>query len=232
MLYGKPTKHIRVANESSFTVGPQRFYILPFWRYASNATSRTDGLDLEDSTSFPEGSIIKKHKLEILITPKTIEPQQLYIGRVKLSFSDVLHESHCGGHWTQASYGDTATEVFTAKTTPVATGLYPDDAEASKYRVQGYSTESEIGGSGSGDGIQQLMLDDHIKSVLHLKKVTVFDQRPLMGERWQKIPSKVKRINSGTFYGLFIFNDSVRGATPADTDVTVNVKSYIEEMAI
>ena len=62
--------------------------------------------------------------------------------------------------------------------------------------------------------------------------MTVFDQRPLMGERWQRVPSKVKRINLNTYYGLFIFNDAPRGATPADTQVKIDIKSYYEEMAL
>ena len=99
--------------------------------------------------------------------------------------------------------------------------------------IQGDETANqEIGGSGSGYGIQEWLLDDQIKHFINLKKVTVFDQRPLMGERWQRVPSKVKRANPFTYYGLFIFNDSTRGATPADTQVTLNIKSYWEEMAI
>ncbi len=92
--------------------------------------------------------------------------------------------------------------------------------------------EKEIGGASSGLGIAEWKLDDNIHHWINLKKITVFDQRPLMGERYQRIPSKVKRINDYTFYGLFIFNDSTRGGTPADTDVTVNLKEYWEELAI
>ena len=51
--------------------------------------------------------------------------------------------------------------------------------------------EKDNGGSGSGFGIKEWLLDDNIKHSINMKKVTVFDQRPLMGERWQRIPSKV-----------------------------------------
>lgn len=231
MLYGKPTKHVRHVDEDTFTLEPQRFYVHTFWtRNDTNSTARTDGLDLKDEKTCPLGSKITKHKVDILVTPETIEPQQLYIGRIKLSFHDIYASAICGGRFTQGSYGDTATENFVADTNPITPHLYPWATEESVAGAQ--STNQEIGGSGSGFGIQEWLLDDNIKHFINLKKVTVFDQRPLMGERWQRIPSKVKRINPYTYYGMFFFNDSTRGATPADTQLKIKIKSYWEEMAI
>lgn len=235
MLYGKPTKHIRNANDDTITLGPQRFQVYTLWKYADTATARVDGLDQTGQVNVPEGSRITKHKLEILIHPETIEPQQIYIGRIKLSFSDVMNHAICGGRFEQASYGDTATENFAAKTNPITPHLYPDVGATdglTETIPHTFDTDQEVGGSGSGFGIQEWKMDDHVKHWVNLKKVTVFDQRPLIGERWQRVPSKVKRINEGTFYGLFFFNDSPRGATPADTQVKINIKSYFEEMAI
>lgn len=231
MLYGKPTKLIRHVDEDTFTIEPQRFYVHLFWLHANAGyTPRTDGLDLQDEKIYPLGSRVTKHKLDILVTPETIEPQQCYIGRIKLAFNDVLAKPICGGEWYQASYQDTATENFTADANDVGPQLFPQETIQA---VQGSEVSNlEIGGSGSGDGIKEFLLDDNIKKFIRPKKVTVFDQRPLMGERWQRIPSKVKRINPFTFYGLWIFNDSTRGATPADTQLTFNIKSYIEEWAI
>ncbi len=235
MLFGKPTKHIRHSNEVTEVIEPQRFYVHRFWDFTTTATARTDGLDIKGSAGaqMPEGSRVTKHKMDVLITPETVEPQQIYMGRIKLSFADVMNFSICGGRFNQASFGDTTTMDFEVTTTPICPQLFPDDASTSKIMVRGANVANlEIGGSSSGLGIQDWMLDDHIKHWINLKKVTVFDQRPLMGERWQRIPSKVKRINEGTFYGLLIFNDSPRGGTPADTQITVNIKDYIEEMAI
>lgn len=235
MLYGRPQKLVRHVDETSITLEPQRFYVHTFWRFSTGATARTEGQDLQDSKTYPAGSIIKKHKVEILVTPTTIEPQQLYIGRLKLSFHDVYSHAICGGNFDQTTGGylDTATENFDQKgTNPITPHLYPA-VTSDKVRIGGSDTANqEIGGSGSGYGITELKLDDHFKHWCNLKKVTVFDQRPLMGERWQRIPSKVKRINEGTFYGLFLFNDSPRGATPADTQLTINIKEYIEEKAL
>lgn len=236
MLYGKPTKHIRHSNETTITLEPQRFYVHRCWAYSDTAAARTDGDDISsvNGAQMPLGSRVTKHKMEILVTPETIEPQQLYIGRVKLSFHDVYSPAISGGRFVQASYGDTATENFVADTNPITPHLYADDNDSgATILVKGMNqANQEIGGAASGYGIQEWKLDDHIKHFINLKKVTVFDQRPLMGERWQRIPSKVKRINEGTFYGIFFFNDSTRGATPADTQLKINLKEYIEEMAI
>lgn len=233
MLYGKPTKLVRHVDEASITLEPQRFYVHSFWRYSDQATARTDGQDLQDEKNYPLGSRIEKHKVEILVTPETVEPQQLYIGRIKLSFTDVMNHAICGGHFVQASFQDTATENFQVISNAINPKLYPDDGETNIVRVGGGDQDNlEIGGSGSGYGITEWKLDDHIKHWIGLKKVTVFDQRPLMGERWQRIPSKVKRINEGTYYGMFFFNDSPRGATAADTQIKINIKEYIQERAI
>lgn len=233
MLYGRPTKHIRHVDETTTTIEPQRFKIFRFWKYSDTATARVDGQDLEDENVCPLGSRITKHKVDILVTPETIEPQQLYIGRIKLSFHDIYATPVCGGRFEQASYQDTATENFSAITDAISLERYPDvGATDGLIEVKGIETSTNMEFGASGDGISNVRLDDHFKHFCNLKKVTVFDQRPLMGERWQRIPSKVKRINEGTYYGLLIFNDSTRGGQPSDTQVTVNLKSYWEEMAI
>ncbi len=230
MLFGRPTEHIRHVDEDNITLEPQRFFVHQFWRYSNSTTARTDGLDLKDDKDMPEGSKITKHKLDILITPETIEPQQIYMGRLKLSFHDIFSSAICGVNWDHASYQTTPIDFDI--TNAITPHLFPTSS-ATAVTVTGDETANqEIGGAASGLGIQDWLLDDNIKHFINLKKITVFDQRPLMGERWQRIPSKVKRINQGTYYGLFFFNDSPRGGTPADTQVKINIKSYIEELAI
>lgn len=235
MLYGKPTKYIRHVDESTLTIGPQRFQVFQFWKTNTNgATTRTDGLDLKNEKIAPAGSKVISHKLEMLVTPETIEPQQLYVGTIALSFADVFHPALCGGYFEQASYQDTATENFNVTSNAITPHMYPNYTATPELNVQcaAIETDTEIGGSGSGYGITEWKLDDLIKHWIRLKKYTVYDQRPLVTDRKQPIPSKVKRFNEGTFYGLFIFNDAVRGATPADTQITVNIKSNWTEMAI
>lgn len=230
MLYGKPTKHVRHVDEQEFTLEPERMYIHYFWKYGPNATARTDGQDLENSRTCPLGSRITKHKVTMTVTPETIEPQKLYMGLISLSFQDVFHPSVCGGRFIQASYEDTATENFVAHTN-VDLGLYPDDADSgATVVVKGDSTAREFGET--GDTISDILLDDTLKHWVKLRDVDLFDQRPLISNRWQRVPKKSKRINEGTFYGLVLYNDSDRGATPADTQLSFNIKSYWEEWAI
>lgn len=229
MLYGKPTKLVRHVDESEFTLEPERMYVHPFWKYIDNATARTDGQDLENNFNCPLGSRITKHKLTMTVTPETIEPQKLYIGTVALSFHDVYHPKVCGGRFVQASEGDTATENF-VDATEVDLGLYPDDNDSgASIIVKGSGSAREWHTSAT---ITDVLLDDTLKHWVNLKQVDLFDQRPLITNRWQRIPKKVKRINEGTFYGLVLYNDSDRGATPADTQLKFNIKSYWEEWAI
>lgn len=233
MLYGNPQKLIRHVDEDTLTIGPQRFQIHRFWQYNDSAgcTTRTDGLDLQDDKYIPEGSKIFNHRVEMLITPETIEPQQLYIGTIALSFADVYHHAICGGRFSQASYQDTATENFVQKTNAIGPKFYMSNGATENLTVVQPTVASDLE-IVSGGGITEWNLDDHIKHWIRLKKVTVYDQRPLVMDRKNPIPSKVKRSNEGMFYGLFIFNDAVRGATPADTQVTVNIKSTYTEKAL
>jgi hypothetical protein len=229
MLYGKPTKLVRHVSESEFTLEPERMYIHAFWTYNPNAASRTDGDDLENSNTIPLGSRITKHKVTMTVTPETIEPQKLYMGLVQLSFQDVYHPKVCGGRFVQASEGDTATENF-ADASEVDLGLYPDDQDSgASIIVKGFESAREWNSSAT---ITDVLLDDTLKHFCSLKQVDLFDQRPLISNRWQRVPKKVKRINEGTFYGLALYNDSDRGATPADTQLSFNIKSYYEEWAI
>ncbi len=128
MLYGKPTKHIRHSNEVTITLEPQRFYIHRCWSYQSNATTRTDGLDITSAVGavMPLGARIDKHKFEILVTPETIEPQQLYMGRIKLSFHDVYASAVMGGRVHMDSYGGTGVAFVEETTEPVSLHLFPD----------------------------------------------------------------------------------------------------------
>ena len=54
----------------------------------------------------------------------------------------------------------------------------------------------------------------------------------MLGSRYMKVPAKVKRINPYTWYGLFIYNDSNRGATPADTQIKYRLKQTLKYYAL
>ncbi|NIR86943.1 hypothetical protein GWO13_04940, partial [Candidatus Bathyarchaeota archaeon] len=106
--------------------------------------------------------------------------------------------------------------------------IFPNSTANEKV---GFSTSAQI--NPGTNGIQAVKIDDNFKHWIQLKQpVTVFDQQPLISDKWMKIPAKVKRINPYTFYGLWIFNDAVRGATPADTSVFLDLDSYQEARTI
>lgn len=218
MFYGKPTKFVRHVNDTSYTIGPQRAQIMPLWYTDSGATSRTDGQDLSELT-MAVGSRIAKHKLEMLVTPYTVEPQKLYYGFVKLSFHDIFAPSVCGTTFSLTDYQTTPTGANATSHIQ----LVPD---SSGDIINNMDTDVDV------SGIDTVLLDDYFKHWIRLNKAVVFDQRPLMTDKRMRIPAKVKRCNPYTFYGIWMFNDAPRGATPADTQVDVNIKQYIEEWAI
>lgn len=217
-LYGKTTKFIRHQTDQSYTVGDGETMQIPFWYANDSATTRVDGQDLQDEFGMPIGSKITKHKLDITITPTTENPQEIYIGRLKLSFHDVLNEEICGMEFDATAYetGYAATAVSGAHS---VVRFYPDK---DNHRAV------HISAAYSADDINAILVEDKLKHFLGLNKVVVFNQRPLMGSRWQKIPAKVKRINPYTWYGLVVHNASPTAAE----DVTVRVKQYIEEWAL
>lgn len=219
-FYGKPTKFIKSVTDETVTVGPQRCQIIPLWYYASSATARTDGANLTEKT-MPLGSRITKHKIDMLVTPYTVEPQKLYFGFVKLSFNDVFAPHVCGSRFSLDTYQGTPTD--TNATTYLK--LWPSSTTVTQVN-NGLNSDTDI------SGIDSVMLDDYFKHTVRLKKALVFDQRPMMTDRYMRVPSKVKRINEGTFYGLWIFNDAVRGGTPADSQIDIRLKQYIEEWAM
>lgn len=218
-LYGKLTKFIRHNTDTDYVIEPQRAMLIPFW-YAKSDETRTDGDDLSDNFGMPLGSKITKHKLELLVTPETIKPQKMYLQRLKLSFHDVLAPEVCGVTIDQSAYQGAVTKANVTSYLQ----FFPDVDTLRANHPTGQIDTS---------GIDTVKLADKLKHFLGaLKHAVVFDQRPLMSDRFQKIPAKVKRINDYTWYGMWIFNDSPRGATPADTQITVNVKQYMEEWAL
>lgn len=219
-LYGKPTKFIRHVTDQDYVIEPQRAMLIPFWYCATDATTRVDGADLNNEFKMPLGSKIAKHRTEMLVTPYTVEPQKIFIAVLKLSFHDALSPVVNGITIDQAAYQGAVTK-----------------ANVTSY-LQFYTdvdTKRAVHPTGLIDtsGIDSVYLQDNLRHFLgRLKKAIVFDQRPLMGDRKQRVPAKVKRINDYTWYGLWVFNDAPRGGTPADTQVSINLKQYIEEWAL
>lgn len=219
-FYGKTTKFLRHVNTSQYVIEPQRAMHIPFWYCDPSATAPVDGADVT-TLGMREGSKISKHKLEMMVTPETNDPQNFYMGVLKFSFHDIFSPFVCGSTLKLGSYQD-ATPTVSNATSYIRVW---NDETTDKKSV--YQT-----GQMNFTDLNTVRLDDNFKHFTRLKKGTVFNQQPLVSNRFMKIPAKVKRINPNTYYGLWVFNDSPRGATPADTQLTFDVKQYFEEWAL
>ena len=223
-LYGRPQKYVRhTTQDVDVEIEPQRYRIIPFWYADTGATARSDGQDLE-TKNCPIGSRISRHKVEMVITPETIEPQKVYMGMVKLSFHDVQSPFVSGTYVGWDTFKGTPTEDETMTS---YIRIFPND-DYSLKKCDFPTSNVDI-----SDDINAVRLDDNFKHFIQLKKpLVIYDQQPLISDRYMKVPAKVKRINPFTFYGLWIWNDSARGATPADTSVYLTMKQYFEEYAL
>jgi hypothetical protein len=218
-LYGTTTKYLRHVTDDDYIIEPQRARLIPFWYCDNSVTTPLDGADVQ-TKGMKEGSKVSRHKLDMTIEPTVIEPQRIYMGILKLSFHDVMSFAVNGIRAHQTAYQGAITE------TSVTSYLqfYSNNTDKRAVHPTGQIDTS---------GIDSVRLDDYFKHfVKSLKKITVFDQRPLMSERFHKVPAKVKRVNEFTWYGMWVFNDSDRGATPSDTQVTLNVKQFFQEYAL
>lgn len=221
-FYGKTNKFVRhVPAAVDYVCEPQRAMHVPFWYHEGDYAGDSDGDDVQ-TIGMKAGSIVKNHHVDMTITPETNDPQNVYIGILKLSFHDVLAPEVCGIFPLMGEYAD-ATPTMTTKTGYL--NVYPGGS-ATDFQVVPVTGQLDV-------QQEDLMLDDNVFHFLsRLKKVTVFNQQPLVASRFMKIPSKVKRINPWTYYGMVIFNDAPRGGTPADTQVTLHFKQRFEEWQI
>lgn len=224
-LYGNPTKFIRhVHDTGQIELDAQEAVLLNFWHTDTSTSASADGTDVnegEDNVGIPLplGSKIIKHKVGLTIEPSTIEPQNIYIGRIQLSFNDIYSPQVCGQEFDSTGYQGTITPDNLTDFTVNPVRFFP---EADKLKASGHTT---VIGSVDIDNIRLQQLFGHY---CNWKKVTLFDQRPIMGDRWQRVPKKVKRANPFTWYGLSIINDS---QTVGEV-VQIQMQQYAEELQI
>ena len=188
-LYGKPTKFVRhVPDTAQYVIEPQRAMHIPFWYCDNDITAVADG---DDTTNIGMrlGAKVTKHIVDMTVTPETVDPQNIYMGVVKLSFHDIFSPYVCGKWHPDDSYQD-ATVTPTNVTGYIR--LYPEndaDSYTAKY-VTGQIDMQE----------RDVALDNNFwHFVKKLDRVTVFNQQPLISKRRMTVPSKVKRINPWTY---------------------------------
>ena len=219
-FYGKTTTFLRHVHTAQYVVEPQRAMHIPFWYCDPTATAPVDGADVA-TIGMREGSRIQNHRVELMITPETNDPQRFSMGVIKLSFHDIFSPFVCGSTLKLGSYQD-ATPTVSNATSYIR--IWNDETTDKKAVYQT--------GQMNFTSLDTVRLDDNFKHFVRLKSGMVLNQAPLLSKRRMKIPAKVKRINPDTYYGLWFWNESPRGATPADTQLTVDVKQYFEEWAL
>lgn len=221
-FYGRTTKRIKhVPDVAQYVVEPQRAMHIPFWYTDADEAAGTDG-SIVTGISARLGSLITKHHIDMTVTPETVDPQNIYMAFVKLSWHDIFNPYVCGVAHLDDSYQD-ATPTNQNYTGYIR--IYPEN-DTDSYKpvyVTGQIDMQE----------RDLAADKYVWHTLKkLRKVTVFNQMPLLSARGMKVPAKVKRINPYTYYGMLVFNDAPRGGTPADTQVTIDLKQRFEEWQI
>ena len=215
-LYGTPTKLIKSVTDREYTIEPQRFQFIPFWK-TDDTVSLSDGDNITD-VEFPTGTKIVSHHVKQVLTPETVEPQEIYMSLLKFSFFDWLSPSICGQNIQITSAGTLSNEATQTNNLD----FYTTYTERSLNEPTGDQTLD----------VDTIKNDDYLPHFLRLKSSYVFDQNPLMGSRYMSVPKKVKRINPYTWYGLMIYNDSDRGATPADTQIKYRIKQTLKAYAM
>lgn len=222
-FYSRPTKFIRhVKDTGQIEVDAQESLLVPFWFADSSVSAQADGTDNDhgednDGIELPLGSIVKRHKVTTTIEPSTIEPQNIYMGRINLSFHDVLHPAILGQTISSTGHRGTLTPTNTSVgASAIPHLMYP----SANHKVTSTNTVQ------ASKDIDSIRLVDYYAHWFNLKKITLFDQRPVIGERWQRIPKKCKRINPFTWTGLLIINDS---RTVGEV-IQVQIQQYLEEM--
>lgn len=224
-LYGSTPKYIRhIHDTGQIEVDAQESLLINFWHTDTSTSASADGTDTDhgennNGIALPLGSKVTKHRTSLTIEPSTIEPQNIYIAQVQLSFQDIYAPQVCGQDYDLSARQGTVTPDNLADYTNSPLRFYPD---ATKLKAEWN------GAALTGVDIDTWRLNQLTQHYANFKKVTLFDQRPLMGERFQRIPKKCKRANPFTWNGLCIINDS---QTTGEV-VQVQLQQYLEERQI
>ena len=173
------------------------------------------------TTSVQEGSTVKNMHLEIQIQPKTLSSSAIcdfYTARIMTSFHDIK-----------------GNEIF---------GLEPDTAQDGKVKITDEAsspTSTQVSGTSGIDNNplpqqtlskQQYDEGDVIKHWYRgVRKNVIYGGQPVLYQAWERVPSKVKRSNTGMFYGMVIMNDST--SVTDDTDaLRVQIKEQFTEIPL
>lgn len=225
MIFGRPTKLIKhIHDTGQIELDSQESLLVNFWHTDASTSASVDGTNInegEDNSgiALPLGSIVKRHKVTTTIEPVNDNPINLYVGRVTLSFHDILAPQVCGQDFSSTGYQGTVTEANLTDYTQSPIRFYPVN-----------STMKATWGSvvSASKDIDVIKLNDFYRHFVQFSKITTFAQNPILGDRWQRIPKKAKRANPYTWTGLCFVNDS---RTAGET-VQIQIQQYLEELQL
>lgn len=225
-LYGKPNKLIRhVHDTGNIQVDAQESVLINFWHTDTSVAASADGTDIDEGEDnegigLPLGSRVLKHKTKLLIEPSTIEPQSIWLSMVTLSFHDILHPAIINQEIDSSGFRGTLTPSNTsAGAAALPARFYPD-----KDKLKAEWTKTAI----ASQDIDTIRLIDYNHHFFNFKNIDLFDQKPLISNRYQRIPKKARRANPYTWHGILVVNDS---QTATET-IEVRLQQYLEEMQL
>jgi len=215
---------------TTITVPQGKARIVPLLAYhtaepTSTAVSGSSKITSSGSKVYPtlaveEGSRVGAIKLDITIEPAEQSSSNIinfYTGRIMTSF----HDAPAGQIY--GLDGDTST------------GVIKYDAE------DGSAAADMVSSSGllTHDSCPDLTLTnanyeegDVIKHWWKGKRKNVmFGGQPIVYERWEKVPKKVKRANKGMFYGMYFINSST-AVTGNTDDLKIKISQSFNEVPL
>lgn len=229
MLYNRRTASVKHYVQELKTIEAQRAQCIPIWYYSPTVSySQSDNRTEVETPTCQLGSVINYHKIDHTLSPSNPEfPNHYYWALLKFSYADLLDPLVTG---QGLEYDNHADDAGTIKTTNIprlkdvlgVSGTVGDNALIASWEpvilAGNFALPTNL------DSIRDIHKHDYLKHFLNVSsKQTVYDDNYLFSTRRMRIPGKVKRINPGTFYGLWIFNDNVR---PTDDADTTNVLTY------
>ena len=232
-IFQKGGANFEVRKHSLFReilIEPQKTAIIPLLHYHPDEPTGTSvsagnkvslmGSKRYATTSVQEGSTVHNLHLEIQIQPKTLSSSAIcdfYTGRIMTSFHDIRGDQIYG---LTPDTVDGKVKISDEAGSPTATAVSGSTGIDNNPHQQNSMTKDTFD---NGDVIKHWWKN--------IRKNVLYGGQPILYDKWEKVPAKVKRSNNGMFYGLVIMNDAT--ATTDDTDVLrVQIKEQFTEIPL
>ena len=213
-------------------IEPNKAKLIPLLVYhngepSNSAITAGEKISGQGSKYYPtvalqEGCLVSNIKLDITIEPKTQNSSNIinfYTGRIMTSFHDVAGGQIYGLEKDGSTQGKVkvSDEASSATTSDIVNSSGLDQA-SSAPALSLTNAEFERG--------------DVIKHWWKSKRKNVmFGGQPIVYERWEKVPKKVKRSNNGMFYGMYFINSSTAVEGNTD-DLKIKIQQTFNEVPL